>query len=78
MKRDEFKFEHCANYPYGCKNLPSAKIAHKEYCLDCFAKIKYDELTYAIKHGKYKNAFKLVRNSGAVPFINAFEERKKD
>ena len=72
---NEFNFEHCANYVDGCTNKPDAKIGFKEYCMGCFVKIQYQELTYAIKYGKRKQTFKLVHNPRCLPQIGAFENR---
>lgn len=75
-KKGDFKFEFCANYTNGCKNSPEAKIDFKEYCMPCFVKRQYQELTYAIKYGKYKHSFKLIHNPRCLPQIGAFDKRK--
>lgn len=77
MKTDNevFRFEHCANLYDGCNELPTAKIGFKEYCMKCFVRIQYQELTYAIKYGKYKHSFKLIHNPRCLPQVGAFENR---
>jgi hypothetical protein len=78
---DNFKFEYCANHYDGCNSKPTTKLGFKEYCIDCFVKIQYQELTYAIKYGKYKNSFKITHNPRCIPQVGAFENRnllKKD
>ena len=75
-KETDFKFEHCANYYDGCDHPPYIKYESKELCLQCYSKLIYKDLEFAIKYGKHKNFYKKLERLSVLRSGGAFGKRK--
>lgn len=64
MNKNKFKFDKCSNHYFSdCQNSPEIINENKEMCLKCYVEETYRELEFAIKYGKRKSAFKLIKNN---------------